>query len=45
MKGGIFTRRVEVHNLGLKIADNQMFISGVHSQPTQHDLNSTGLIA
>jgi hypothetical protein len=32
------TRGVEVHNLGLGNVDNYMFILGVHSQPTQHDL-------
>ena len=48
MKGGtaniknrnIFTRGVEVHNLGLGSVDNKMFIPGVHSQPTQHGLHS-----
>ena len=53
MKGGtaniknrnIFTLRVEVHNLGFGSVDNKMFIPGVHSQPTQHDLHITGLIS
>ena len=39
MKGGtaniknrnIFTRRAEVHNLGLGSVDNYMFIPGVHT--------------
>ena len=54
MKGGtavniknrnIFTRGVEVHDFGLGSVDNQMFIPGVHSQPTRHDLHIAGLIS
>jgi hypothetical protein len=44
-KRGIFTRGVKVHHLGLSSVKNQMYVFGVHSQPTQHSLKSMVLIS